>query len=59
MKVIPQYKVICPYNYDRVIRVTKNNAQRKYKGKQNRTERYLSVKRKDAISLKIKKCVIG
>ena len=46
MKVIPQYKVIGPYNYDRII----HNIGKKYAKRQD--------KWKDEFSLKIRKCVI-
>ena len=37
MKVIPQYKVIGPYNYDRIIHnIEKNNAKRQDIGQTNR-----------------------
>ena len=36
MKVIPQYKVIGPYNYDRIIHnIEKNYAKRQDKGQTN------------------------
>ena len=50
MKVIPQYKVIGPYNYDRII----HNIEKKLCYE----TRYRSDKWKDTISLKIKICVI-
>ena len=50
MKVIPQYKVVGPYNYDRIIRNIENNyAKRQDIGHTNL---------KMHLILKIKKCVI-
>ena len=51
MKVIPQYKVIGPYNYDRIMHNRENI-------KAERQDIYRSDKWKDAFSLKIKICVI-
>ena len=50
MKVIPQYKVICPYNYDRIIR----NIEKKYAKRQNLGQ----TNGKIHLILKIKICVI-
>ena len=52
MKVIPQYKVIGPYNYDRII----HNKFLKYSKRQDIGQ--TNGKIKDAFSLKIKMCVI-
>ena len=50
MKVIPQYKVIGPYNYDRIIRNIENNyAKRQDLGQKNG---------KMHLILKIQICVI-
>ena len=43
MKIIPQYKVIGPYNYDRIIQNIENNKRDKIE---------VTVKWKDAFSLK-------
>ena len=51
MKVIPQYKVIGQYNYDRIIHAIKKLMLR------DKIE--VTVKRKDAFSLKIKICLIS
>ena len=51
MKVIPQYKVIGPYNYDSIIQVIKKVMLR------DMIE--VTVKRKVAFSLRIKICVDG
>ena len=50
MKFILQYKVIGPYNYDRIIHNIENNYSLE--------TRYRSDKWKDAFSSKIKICVI-
>ena len=50
MTVIPQCRVIGPYNYDRVMRVIKKMLGDKIK---------ITVKEKYAFCLKIKICVIG
>ena len=51
MKVIPQYKLIGPYNYDRIIRnIEKNYAKRQDLGQRNG---------KKHLILKIKVCVIS
>ena len=43
MKVIPQYKVIGLYNYDRIIHnVEKNDAKRQDKGQTNRKMHLIS-----------------
>ena len=49
MKVIPQYQVIGPYNYDRIIRIIKKIMIGE--------KIEVIVKRKDAYSFKIKICV--
>ena len=51
MKVIPQYKVIGPYNCDRVIRVAKKIMIRE--------KIEVAVKHKDSSGLKVKSCIIG
>ena len=49
MKFIPQYKIIGPYNYDRIIhKIEKNYAKR-----QDNMDKW-----NDAFSLKIKICAI-
>ena len=48
MKVIQQYRVIGPYIYDRVMPLRKMTAKRK-----------VTVKQKDAFSLKIKICIFS
>ena len=50
MQVIPQYKVIGPYNYDRIIR----NIEKNY----DHETRFRSDKSKGDLILKIKKCLI-
>ena len=47
MKFIPQYKVICPYNYDRII----HNVEKNYAKRQDIDR---SDKWKDAFSLNLK-----
>ena len=52
MKVIPQYEAIGPYNYYSVLHNIKNK-------RMLRDKIEVTVKRKDAFSLKMKICVIS
>ena len=50
MKVIPQYKVIGPYNYDRIV----HNIEKKYAKRQDMGQTNIKMH----LILKIKICVI-